>query len=60
VKIKDAVEAVVEAIRLAERVELVGSQVGEIARTAREDSRELREQVGSLRERVARLEALIK
>ena len=56
---KDILRAIAEAIKLADRVERISEQVGEIARVAREDSKELHARINDLSERVSHIEGMI-
>ena len=56
---KDILRAIAEAIKLADRVQRISEQVGEIARVAREDSKELHTRLNDLSERVSHIEGMI-
>ena len=56
---KGVIEAITEAIKLADRVESLSHKVTEIARAHREDARELRRDLHELDKRVVKIEALV-
>ena len=56
---KDILRAIAEAIKLADRVQRISEQVGEVARVAREDSKELHARINDLSERVSHIEGMI-
>ncbi len=56
---KSAIEAITEAIKLADRVESLSHKVTDIAKAHREDARELRRDLHELDKRVVKIEALV-
>ena len=56
---KSVIEAITEAIKLADRVESLSHKVTEIAKAHREDARELRRDLHELDKRVVKIEALV-
>lgn len=56
---KGVIEAITEAVRLADRVESLSKKVSEMARAHREDARDLRHELHALDKRLVRIEALV-
>jgi Mg2+ and Co2+ transporter CorA len=56
---KNVIEAITEAIKLADRVESLSHKVTEIAKAHREDAKELRRDLHELDKRVVKIEALV-
>lgn len=56
---KNVIEAITEAIKLADRVESLSHKVTDIARAHREDAKELRHDLHELDKRVVKIEALV-
>ncbi len=56
---KNVIEAITEAIKLADRVESLSHKVTEIAQAHREDAKELRRDFHELDKRVVKIEALV-
>lgn len=56
---KNVIEAITEAIKLADRVESLSHKVTEIAQAHREDAKELRRDLHELDKRVVKIEALV-
>jgi hypothetical protein len=57
--VRGILEAITEAIKLADRVERLGERVAEMARAAREDSQTLHARIDDLGQRLARIEGMI-
>ena len=53
------IEAITEAIKLADRVESLSHKVTEIARAHREDAKEMRRDLHELDKRIVKIEALV-
>ena len=56
---KNVIEAITEAIKLADRVESLAHKVTEIAQAHREDSKELRRDLHEMDKRLVKIEALV-
>jgi len=53
------IDAITEAIKLADRVETLSEKVSEMARASRDDSKDLQFQIHELDKRLVRIESLI-
>lgn len=57
--VKDVIEAISEAMKLAQRVEALGDKIADLSQLQREDAKELRAMMHGLDKRVVKIETLI-
>lgn len=57
--VKDVIEAISEAMKLAQRVESLGDKIADLSQLQREDAKELRAMMHDLDKRVVKIETLI-